>query len=353
MLKKCIPMLLAFLSIAGATYAAAPSETIPDDAVCLLVVKVKSTDPGIAWILNAYKKWFMHEKFGREVNSIVEDFNVLEFDEIAAGLLLNESGKPQYLAIGDMTKDNATVTFKYKDMNLKLKIKEREDVKGLQHGIVKALMDQWMDDKEKNEDTDGIVFSQKRAQKGDISAYTFVNNRVILGSDVGLVKEAKQGSEGTVSRHGQKDILVRFLKYLNQDTDGYLFIDNKTGYLTNFARKKEALWHIPVLISGDAIDSLGIVFNIIDSNSAVAQAVFQAHDASKLDLIESDARFMAEFSRRKLMQEKIDCAYDVERKEAAVIVNFQLNNIEPCIKTLLKLDAQNGPGQKGAVPGAQ
>lgn len=353
MLKKCILMFLAFLAITGAVHGAAPSETIPDNAVCLLVVKIKSTDPGIAWILNAYKKWFMREKFGREVNSVVEDFNVLEFDEIAAGLLLSESGKPQYLAIGDMTKDNATVTFKYKDMNLKLKIKEREDVKGLQQGIVKALMDQWMDDKEKNEDTDGIVFSRKRAQKGDISAYTFVNNRVILGSDVGLVKAAKRESEGTVNRPAQKDILVQFLTYLDQDNDGYLFIDNKTGYLTNFARKKEALWHIPVLISGDVIDSLGIAFNIIDSNSAAAQAVFQARDASKLDLIESDARFMAEFSRRKLMQEKIDCVYDIETKGTAVVVNFKLNNIEPCIKTLLKLDTKDEQERKGAVVGVE
>jgi len=345
--KLAVCVLLALLAVPAAAFALSPSETIPDDAVCLLVLRVKSSDPGIAWILNAYKKWFMHEKFGREVNNIVDDFNVLEFDEVAAGLLLNESGKPQYLAIGDMTKDNATVTFKYKDMNLKLKIKEREDVKGLQQGIVKALMDQWMDDKEKFEDAEGIVFSQARARKGDISTYTFVNNRVILGSDAGLVKEAKRVSEGTMPAAGRKDILALFLKHLDQDADGYLFIDNRSGYLTNFARKKEALWHLPVLISGDAVDSLGVVFNIADSNAAEVRAVFQAHDPSRLDMIEADARFMAEFSRRKLIVEKVDCTYDVSRTDTAVVVHFSLRNIEPYVKSLLKLDTPNGQPQQG------
>jgi hypothetical protein len=333
---------LAALCVPRTVSALPPSDTIPDDAVCLMVVKVKSTDPGIAWILNTYKKWFMHEKLGKEVNNIVEDFNVLEFDEIAGGLLLNENGKPQYLAVGDMAKESATVTFKYKDMNLKLKIKEREEVKGLQQGIVKALMEQWFDDKDKYEDDGGIVISRRRAEKGEVSVYAFVDNRVIVGTDYGLVKEAKRVSEGALGRAGRKDIYARFLTSVDQDTDGYLFIDNRAGYLTTFARKKESLWHLPVLISGDDIDALGVLFNIIDSDSADVRAIFQGRDPAKLDLIESDARFMAEFARRKLMLEKVDCVYDVVQRDLTVIVHFTLRNIEPYVKNLLRVDTQNG-----------
>ncbi len=351
--RHLLAALFAFLIIAPVCSAATPSETVPGDAVCLLTVKVKSTDPGVQWILTEYKRWFLGDKFGKEAQNIVGDFNILEFSEISLGLLLDADGKPQYLGIGDIDQENTTVTFKYKNLNLKLRVKERDETKGLQQGIVTALLKQWMGETSEASGAEGILFSASRAAKGDICAYTFVNNRVILGSAVPIVRDAQLASSGEATVPPMKENLSSFLKNLTAQDDGYLFIDNRTGYLTTFMRNKESIWKIPVLISGDSLDSAGIVFNVVDNNTATLCGYFHAKDPSQINVIAADVQFMAEFLRRKMLAEGIVGSYTIEKKGTDVVVLIDCRNIEGFIKKLLKMDKPSAPNASNpAVSGS-
>lgn len=336
--RYLISIILLMFFLCPSAQAKFASGVIPEDAVCLILVKVKKDDQGIQWVLDSYKRWILKEKVGPDANKVIKDFNILEFDEIAMGLIHRGQAKPSYLVVGDMNDSNASITFKYKNLNLKLNIKERDEVKGLQHGIVRALMDHTINDRDRVEDDDGIVFSRQREEEGKISSYAFVNNRVILGSGYGLVKEARKATIDMKDNTRQRISLLKFLKNADGKEDGYIFVDNKDGYLANQAEKRGSRLRIPILVSGASIDSVGAFFDFVDRDSIKVRIVAQAKDPAAVDTIEVDARFLTEFYRRKLMTEKIDCVYSIEKKEDSVVVNMDIKNIEPFLKKILKVD---------------
>ncbi|MDP8261848.1 MAG: hypothetical protein P9M13_00915 [Candidatus Ancaeobacter aquaticus] len=342
-MKKIIISILVYALSLGIAQAESPSYTLPEKAVCVLMLKVKSDDPGIHAILDKYKKWFLNEKLGADARTVVEDFNVLEFDEIALGLIPDEKGKPTYLAIGDMSEKDASVTFKYKNVNLKLNIKERKDEKGLQQGIIKALLDTWLDDSDIRKDDEGILYSKLRESRGEISSYAFFKNRVIIGSNYGIVKEAKTRSLPGAIIGSQKKNYAEFLRNLDKNDDGYFYIDNKSGYFTNFIRVREEVLRIPLLLSGDVIEFLGIFFDIVNKNAINARILFQGKNEESLKKIVVDARFMAEFFKRKMLVDNIGCTYRIVKRGNAVIVKIKLNNVEPLLNKLLKVQSSKNP----------
>ncbi|MFC2149251.1 hypothetical protein ACFLQ8_00950 [Candidatus Auribacterota bacterium] len=334
-MKRTILIVAITMALCADCFARSASETIADKSSCLLVMRMTSDDKGIGSILNACKKWFLKEKIGPEVNDVIEDFNILEFDEIAIGVFPYKKGQLEFLAVGDINSKDASVTFKVKDVNLKLSIKERDNVKGLQEGIVKSILERWVDESDRRSDKDGVVFSRAREKRGDISSYGFIKNQVIVGSKYDLVKSVRKSLAKSSVGSVHKKNLLKFLKKQSKTDDGYFFIDNSDKFLTNFVRVREAAFNTPLLLSGDAIDSLGIFFDIANKDTINARIIFQANDPFRTGDIKVDAQFLAEFLRRRLMVEKIYCKYKIITKRDYVVIAMTFKNIEQYLNNLL------------------
>jgi hypothetical protein len=165
----------------------------------------------------------------------------------------------------------------------------------------------------------------------DFSAYTILQDMVLIGSDVDVVK---MGIDGPSI---EKNVVYQKAKsHFSQAKDGLLFADNSRAKVLQFLKPLEEKWKMTLLLSAEYLDWMGSSFDMVDSNRASGLFVFQGSDTSHIDEIKDDAEFLGEAFKRKFIAEKIDYSGKVEVKGSSVILNMQISGIEPLWKKLFE-----------------
>jgi len=165
----------------------------------------------------------------------------------------------------------------------------------------------------------------------EFSAYTVWNNKVLVGTNMDVLKYAVDGP-AMVQSAGYKNVRSMFPK----DTDGFLFADNENLKFARFLHPLEDKWKMSLLLSAEYLEWMGAAFDVVDSTRVNGQFVFKGKDTSHIDDIQDDAEFLGEAFKRKFMAEKIDYSSSVEVDGSTVVLDFKIAGIKPLWEQLFE-----------------
>ncbi len=157
----------------------------------------------------------------------------------------------------------------------------------------------------------------------EFSAYTVWDDKVLVGTNIDVLKYAVDGPSVTQSAGYKK---VKSL--ISKDTDGFLFADNENLKFVQFLHPLEDKWKMSLLLSAEYLEWMGASFDVVDSTRVNGQFVFQGKDTSHIDDIQDDAEFLGEAFKRKFMAEKIDYTSSVEVNGATVVLDFKIAGLK-------------------------
>ncbi len=333
---------LAFtLAIVCAMFCSAPtlgagtSDVLPADLSVGVYLKLSSGDPGIQWVLDSYKQYFLMNHLGRDGKAVVEDFSIVEVQEASVALLDPLGKTPRMLLAGDIIPGDASVTFKIKNVDFKLKIKERSHEKGLQSAVVKALLGAWVSAPDRRFLAEDVAYSPSLEKEGKVCAYAVENNRVLVSNELALLQGAKEAGAGGPSVVQSAD-LKAFLAQFTKPKDLFVYVSNKDGFLSQLNAQYEKKMQIPLVTNAAALRAAGVFVDIVDQEHAVLEGSFLFNAAADIAATKQDIAFLLEFFRRKMMGEGIAATSQMSDIPGGVKVRMELSNTAIFLNKFLK-----------------
>ncbi len=311
------------------------SDVLPGGLSVGIFVRMHARNPGIQWILDSYKKSFLLDHMGDQAQAKVEDFSIIELKDASVGLFDALGPAPKMIVVSDMIPKDASITFKVKNMNFKLNIKERSAEKGLQPAIVKALLGAWVAAPDRTFLENEMAYSPALESEGRMCAYVVKANRIIVANDLSLAREAlKYTAKGVpaASAPELKDFLRRFRK----PQDFLFYLDNRGGFLSQLNAVLEKKLQIPLLTAADSLRCAGFFIDIVDKNHVVLRGTFIVNDPKDVAATSQDAKFLVEFFRRKLLVQKIHSRSRLQEGTNRVCVRMTLTNTSNFITEFLR-----------------
>jgi hypothetical protein len=302
MRSKLIICLLVFLVAAAFTIEAAETpKFVPDSCISVVTVSNAQNDPGISWLLDA---WINSPR----ESPLREFFKSTAAKEMSVAVFPKKGDSPLYLLF--------VVNF----------AKGAKINKDVMNNVIMPDPDAKLQSVSYKGATINFVSVDTPE---DFSAYTVLQDKVLFGSDVDVLKEALDGPSVEKSS-GYQNVRAQF----PQAKDGLLFADNKGSKFLNFLQPLEKKWKMTLLLSAEYLEWMGSSFDVINSTRVAGKFVFQGKDTSYIEDIQDDAEFLGEVFKRKFIAEKIDYSSEVEVKDRTVVLNFQIDGIEPLWKKL-------------------
>jgi hypothetical protein len=166
---------------------------------------------------------------------------------------------------------------------------------------------------------------------GDYGAYAVVQNNILAAATLDILKMSLDGPA-----IGQTAGYRSMQSVLPVSQDGLLFTDNSGSQFVQFLRPLEDKWGMSILLSADYLQWMGASFDIIDTQRVSGQFVLQGKDTSHIEDIQDDADFLGETFKRKFIAEKINYESNVQVDGKTVVLNFQIEGLEPLWTTLFE-----------------
>lgn len=321
-----------------AVSAKGTSDVLPADMSVGVFIRMNSDDAGIKWVMDSYKKNFLLDHMGEQSQTVVEDFSLVEVDE-ASVVFLEDSNvlgqKPRMLLVGDIVPSDASITFKVKNMDFKLNIKERSEEKGLQSAVVKALLGALVKAPDRTFLANELAYSPSLEKERKVCAYAINKNRVIVGNDLMLVQDALKN---TLEQSPPPSVpnLRQFLGDFEKPQDLLVYFNNQAGFLTRYNEQLEKKLKIPLLTSAASVRCAAIFVDLVDADHAELRGIFLVDDPAKISATKEDLSFLVEFFRRKMLVEGITSTAVLEEAPGQVQVKMSLSNTEAFIAKWLK-----------------
>jgi hypothetical protein len=292
------------LAAAVATVRADSSAYVPADCVSMVTVSNIQSDPGISWMLGS---WINSPR----QSPLRELLKVTKINQISVAVLPSEGDSDGFLLCvidpGQKTR---------LDMEKVANVILPEPEARVQSLAYRG----------------STIFYTQSEEKEDFSAYAITPDRLLLyGSHLDVLKKSLDGPSVVKSAGYQKAVA-----YFPRSKDGMLFADNSGARFVEFLQPLEKKWNMTLLLSAEYLDWMGSTFDMIDSNRAAGTFVFQGADTGHMDEIKDDAEFLGEAFKRKFMAEKIDYTSAVEVKGSSVVLNMQIEGLEPLWKKLFE-----------------
>ncbi len=316
------------------------SEAISKDFSVGVFGRMHSSDPGIQWILDSYKRNFLAQHVDLSSKAVVEDFSFLEVDDVSVGLFDALGEKPKMLLVADILPTDATVSFKVKNVNFKLNIKERSQEKGLQPAVVKALLGALVKASDKTYLDNDLAYSASMQEQGKICAYAVVKDRAIVANDLALAKQALASTLEGVALPPSPE-LKDFLDRFDKPQDFLIYLNNAQGFLARLNDRLEKKLQIPILSGVDSIRCVGIYVDIVDKNHIEIRGTFVLTNPDASVETMQDVSFLAEFLRRKMLREGVCATIRMDQGPGKVQVHVGFSNTEDFLTKYLKKGSIN------------
>lgn len=291
-------------------------EIIPDEIMVMASLKNIKSDPGLRFIMERYREKASRKESKRNIEVVEELYAKLNFSQVVCAMLMKErEDTPRYLiavSLPGVTAEEKNVHIFTKALNTLLK-KEDESLRSedyLKHEIIYNYQREW-----------------KRPD--EISAYTCLEDKVILGTDRDILKKVIMVAEGRKKSIAQSKKFADMKAKFIEAGDGFIYIDNRDVNFAQNLRYWEEEGHISLLLSAEHIHSLGISFNLVDEDRATGKIIFTALGKEALPDIRDDAQFLGEAIKRKFTAEKIDYTSKVVVKDKDVILDFTVAGLRP------------------------
>ncbi len=288
-------------------------DLIPREAMVVSSLGKIKTNPGLSFLMELEREKLMREE--SEVNKrAVGEMYQLDIIEVAAALFpLSAEGISHYIVVVEFPPDQPQKIEAFlKSLDTLLKKPGERMVKTthLKHNIIYSHYRQTRDPEE-------------------ISAYTRLGNRLILGTGVEVVKKAIDVAEGKSGSIVEDKEFIRMRTKAIEARDGFVYVNNKEARFVKTLREWEEDWHMTLFLSAESMVSIGLSFDLIDEARAKGKIVFRATKEEALPAIHDDARFLGEAIKRKFIAEKIDYTSKTTTKGNYVTLDFTIAGLKP------------------------
>ena len=333
--KRLVLAMVLIFPVLTEAFAKGTADTLPCDLSAGIFVRIHSNAPGIQWILDSYKRNFLLDRIGDQGQAAVEDFSLVELEEASVAFLEPSGKKTKMVFVSDIIPTDASITFKIKHVDFKLKIKERSEDKGLQGAIVKALLGAWVSAKDRTFLEHEVAYSPSLEAAGKVCAYAVRKNRIIVGNDLSLVQGALRSTLEATPSQALPD-LKEFLQRFEKPQDILIYLNNQNGFLNRLNAQWEKKLKIPLLTGVSSLRCGGIFVDIVDQDHLELRGIFLVEDPPKVSETKQDLAFLSEFLRRKMLTQGIRAVAHLDEAPGQVLVRMNFSNTTAFLTKFLK-----------------
>ncbi|MCK5594860.1 hypothetical protein KAI19_01630 [bacterium] len=313
--KRIIKIILVIIILtgyrSGISDASEGSEnyllTKPDN--CLkFFLRINYNDEGLKSVADALIQSFVQSKIVQNTDLQISNISLPIFDKIWGNICILDAGETAYFIVGHIATENSDISMQIGGLAVSLKLGNKESGKTLRKSILAGLLDKHI----KGSDT------TKTRKAGELSAYAFVGDNVIVGTAPDVVEYAKRNFNNLNNQAP-----------LNDKTDGYITLENKNNLLSRLLNKYSGSLGFSLVTSQDLnkIKSLKIKFNIVDRDRIKLSFNLISSDITShgQNMLQNDIKFILELLDRICIQKNINFSYNLRNDLNA---DIELSNLE-------------------------
>ncbi len=276
------------------------------------VSKIK-IDPGLSFLMELERKKLISEENEAKKKAIEKMYQLDILEVVTALFPLSEEGISRYVIIIELPPAQPRKIEDFlKSLDTLLKKPEERMVKTtyLKHNIIYNH------------------YRQTRHPE-EVSAYTRLGNKIILGTGSEVLKKVIDVAEGKSSSIIEDEEFIKMRAKAIKAQDGFIYVNNKEARFVKTLREWEEDWHMTLFLSAESMTSIGLSFDLLDEDRARGKMVFRAIKEEALPAIQDDARFLGEAIKRKFTAEKIDYTSKITTKGNYVTLAFTIWGLKP------------------------
>ena len=251
-------------------------------------LRINYNDKGLKSVADALIQSFVQNKIVKSQGLQISNISLPVFDKIYGNIYISDTGKTRYFIVGHILADNPNISIKIGDVAVSLKIGDKESGKMLRKSILSELLRKYIG-----------------KTGGELSAYTFIEDSVIVGSALNLVEYAKRNFHNLNSQAA-----------LDDKTDGYVTLENKGNLLLRLLNKYSGSLGLSLAIFPDLnkIKNIKIKFDIVDQERIKLSFNLISSDIASHGkiILQNDIKFILELLRRICVQKNINFSYNIK-----------------------------------------
>jgi len=281
--------------------------TKPDN--CLrFFLRIDYNDKGLKSVADALIQSFVQSKIVQDTDLKISNISLPIFDKIWGNIYVPDAGETAYFIVGHIATENSDISMKIGDLAVSLKIGNKESSKTLRKSILAGLLAKHIKGSDRT----------KTRKEGELSAYVFIGDNVIVGTAPDVVEYAKSNFNNLNNQAP-----------LNDKTDGYITLENKNNLLSRLLNKYSGNLGFSLATSQalNKIKNLKIKFNIVDQDRMKFSfdLIFSDFTSHEQNMLQNDIKFMLDLLNRICIQKNINFSYNFRDN---LNVDIELSNLE-------------------------
>ena len=143
-------------------------------------MRINYNDKGLKSVADALIQSFVQNKIVQDQDLQISNISLPVFDKIWGNIYISDTGETAYFIIGHIVTENSDISVQIGNLAVSLKIRDKESSKMLRKLILSELLSKHIKGPDGTKTTTGIVCNKNRERRGELSAYTFIEDNVIV-----------------------------------------------------------------------------------------------------------------------------------------------------------------------------
>ncbi|MDO9465562.1 MAG: hypothetical protein Q7J67_09755 [bacterium] len=278
--------------------------TEPDN--CLrFFLRIDYDDKGLKSAADLIIQSFVQSRIVQNRDLKISNISLPVFDKIWGNIYISDTGETTYFITGHIVSEASDISMKIGDLAVSLRIGDKKSSKMLRKTILSGLLNKHIKGADGVKSKTGIVYNENRKKRGELSAYTFIEDNVVVGSALNIVEYAKRNFNNLNTQ-----------ATLNDKTDGYITLENKNNLLLRLLNKYSSSLGFSLATSPDLnkIKNLKIKFDVVDQDRIKLSFNLISSDITPHGkiILQNDIKFISELLSRICMQKNINLSYNLK-----------------------------------------
>jgi len=278
--------------------------TEPDN--CLrFFLRINYNDKGLKSVADAIIQSFVQNKIVQDPDLQISNISLPVFDKIWGNIYISGTGEIAYFIIGHIVTENSDISVQIGKLAVSLKIGDKESSKMLRKSILSSLLSKHIRGAGGEATKTGIVYNKSRKKRGELSAYTFSEDNIIVGSALDVVEYAKRNFNNLNNK-----------VTLNDKNDGYISLENKNNLLLRLLNKYSSNlgFSLTTFTDLNKIKNLKIKFDVVDRDRMKLSLNLISSDITPhgQNTLQNDIKFVLDLLTRICMQKNINFSYNLK-----------------------------------------
>ncbi|HWP47791.1 MAG TPA: hypothetical protein VNM22_11565 [Candidatus Limnocylindrales bacterium] len=311
------------------------SDYIPEGSVITFLFKANKNDPGVGALtgraLEKLSDGRISRQTGQNILSLISGESLIVAFPSDAG---QGADKLEYGIVTGYVRENFDFTFSLKGNPVRMKAKTIPD---LENKVLGPLIEQMILKDQGNPKESSKVdksfnrevfqgypivsLAKKEGVERGITAYSFGDGKLLLGSTADTVKKLLRSKEISHSY----PFYEPFIKGKN---DGLLLADNNQGRLTKLIQNDKNLAEFGTILSWGQVHKAALSFDLVDENSLTGVLDVFPEDPGRLGFLEKEIQLLGAFLKGRLFLEGLSWSNEVQKQEGSVRMEFKIGNLK-------------------------